>query len=61
MCPLSFQNYRTKAAEKSLLKKNAFEFKDSEAFILHRGIVLTMKASITLRAYLSTEAAGIAR
>ena len=60
-CPLSFQNNRTKATEKSLLKKNAFEFKDPEAFILHRGIVLTIKASITLHANLSTEAASIAR
>ncbi len=32
-----------------------------EAFILHREIVLTMKASITLRAYLTTEVASIAR
>ena len=32
-----------------------------EAFILHREIVLTMKASFTLRAYLTTKVASIAR
>ena len=30
-------------------------------FILHREIVLTMKASFTLRAYLTTKVASIAR
>ena len=33
----------------------------AEAFILHREIVLTMKASFTLRAYLTTAVASIAR
>ncbi len=32
-----------------------------EAFILHREIVLTMKASFTLRAYLMSEDTSIAR
>ena len=32
-----------------------------EAFIFHREIVLAMKPDITLRAYLTTEAASIAR
>ena len=45
---------------KSHLKKNANGYKDPEAFILHRGIVLTIKASITLRAHLTAEAASIA-
>ena len=55
------RNRYDSARYKNLLKKNAFEFKDPEAFILHRGIVLTIKASITLHANLSTEAASIAR
>ena len=33
----------------------------AEAFILHREIVLTMKAIFTLRAYLTTEVESIAR
>ena len=32
-----------------------------EAFILHREIVLTMKASFTLRAYLTIKITSIAR
>ena len=32
-----------------------------EAFILHREIVLTMKANVTLRAYLTTKVTSIAR
>ena len=32
-----------------------------EAFILHREIVFTMKAGITLRAYLTTEVVSIVR
>ena len=45
---------------RELIFKNASAFLP-EAFILHREIVLTMKASITLRAYLTTEVASIAR
>ena len=33
----------------------------AEAFILHREIVFTMKAGITLRAYLTTEVVSIVR